>query len=106
VDVEDVQLLLLRHTRHLGAQGHRVRWILEERVLEDVDEVNVDVLLVYPLDGEWALVRDEVDLVAPLGELYAEARGEYATPADARVTGYADPRVWCPLTDRVSRRVK
>jgi len=68
--------------------------------------VDVDVLLVYPLDGEWALICYEVNLVAPLGELDAEPRREYAAAADARVTGYAYPRGWCPLTDRVSRRVE
>jgi hypothetical protein len=56
----------------------------------------MDVLLVDPLDGEWALVGDEVDLVVPLGELDTETCGEYAAAANARVTGYADPRIWCP----------
>lgn len=68
--------------------------------------MNVDVLLVDPLNGEWALIGDEMDLVVPLGELDTETRSEYAAAANARVTGYTDPRVWCPLTDRVSRKVK
>jgi hypothetical protein len=68
--------------------------------------VDVDVLLVDALDGERALVGDEVDVVAPLGELDAEPRGEYSAAADAGVTGYAYPRARCPLTDRVTRKVK
>jgi hypothetical protein len=31
----------------------------------------MDVLLIYPLYGEWALVCDEVNIVASLGELNA-----------------------------------
>ncbi len=60
--------------------------------------MDVDVLLVYALDGEGALVRDEVDVVPPLGELDAEPGGKYAASADAWVAGDSYPRRMVPLT--------
>lgn len=65
--------------------------------------MDVDVFLVYALNGERALVGNEVDVVTPLGELNAKPRGEYSTAADTGVTGYAYLRARCPLTNRVTR---
>jgi hypothetical protein len=31
----------------------------------------MDVFLIYPLNGEWAFISDEVNLVVSFSELYA-----------------------------------
>ena len=33
--------------------------------------MDVDVFLIYPLYSEWALISDEVNLMASFSELYA-----------------------------------
>ena len=88
MDVEEVQVLLLGDPEHLGAEGDGVGRVLEQGVLDDGDEVDVDVLVVLVLDGDRALVGDEVGLVPPLRQLHAEAGGEYAASSHGGVAGY------------------
>jgi hypothetical protein len=68
--------------------------------------MNMDVLLIYPLDSKWALICYEMDIVAPLGELNTKACCEYTTTADSRITTYSNLHVSKPPTDRVFRKVE
>jgi hypothetical protein len=53
----------------------------------------MNVLLIYALDGEWALVCDEMDFVASLSKLDAEPRGQYPAASYTGITRYAYPQV-------------
>jgi hypothetical protein len=59
-------------------------------ILEDRDEVNMHILGVDSLDRDGPLVGDEVDLVAPLRELDAEAGREDAASPHGGITGDSD----------------
>ena len=90
MNVEDIEVLPLRDPEHLRGEGDGIGRIFEERILEDRDKVDVDILGVNPLDCDGSLVGDEMDLMAPLSELDAEAGSEDAAAPHGGITGDSD----------------
>jgi len=89
VDVEDVEGVELGDLGHAGGEGEIVGGVLEERVVVDLDLMEVDVLLAAG-EAEGLGGGDEVDLVTACGELDAEFRGDDAGAAVGGVAGDAD----------------
>ena len=112
MDVQEVERVELGDFGHAGGEGEIVGRMLEERVVEDLDLVEVDVVLAA---GEAERLRrgDEVDVMAAGRELDAELGGDNAGSAISRVAGYADaerfvgscgahphPPFWCKVFNR------
>src|ERR1035437_9959469 len=89
MDVEQVERVELGHFGHAGGEREIVRWMLEERVAEYVDFVEVDVGLAAT-EAERRRRGDEVDFVAAGGEFDAELGGDDSASAISWVAGDAD----------------
>ncbi len=74
---------------HAGGEGEVVRRVLEERVVEELNLVKVDVgFAVGKTEGRGR--GDEVDIVAASGEFDAELGGDDAGATVGGIAGDAD----------------
>ncbi len=108
VDVEELEAVLARGLRHLHREGEVVGRVLEERVARDVHLVEADVLLEVA-EAERQPVGDDVDVVAPAGELLAELGRHRPRAADGRVADDPDLHsrtTWWPRAKGSRRRLE
>ena len=89
VDVQDIEAMLARYLGHLRGQGEAGWRLVERSRVPDLRLVDVDVVSELAEVKRQAL-GDEVDVVAALGELHAERRGDGAGAADRRGTRDSD----------------
>src|SRR5713226_646177 len=88
VDVEEVEGFGFENFEHFCGEGEGVGRMVEERVGDDFDFVEMDARVVgVHADGRG--VADEMDVVAAGGEFHAELGGDYAGAAVGGVAGYA-----------------
>jgi len=88
VDVQNIEAVLLGDLRHARGKGQAVGRVLEERIVGDLHFVIEDVGALAEADG--VRVGDEMDLVAAVGQLQSELRGDDAAAAVGGVTSDPD----------------
>jgi len=89
VDVEQVERFGFEDFEHFCGEGQGVGRMVEERVGDDFDFVEMDALVVgVHADGRG--VADKMDVVAAGGKFHAELGGDDAGAAVGGVTGDAD----------------
>ena len=89
MDVEEVEGFGFENFEHFCGEGEGVGGVVEERVGDDFDFVEMDAGVVR-IHANWRGVADEMDVVAAGGELHAELGGNDAGAAVGGVAGYAD----------------
>ena len=89
MDVEEVKAFPFGDLRHAGGEGKIVGRVLEERVVEELNLVEVDVGFAAG-ETEGRGRGDEVNVVATGGELDAELSSDDAGAAVGGVAGDAD----------------
>ncbi len=101
MDVEQVQGFGLENFEHFCGQGEGVGRVVEERVGDDFDFVEMDAGVVgVHADGRG--IADEMNVVAAGGELHAEFGGDDAGAAVRGVTGDPDAHRMCLRVSAIS----
>ena len=89
MNVQQVEVVILRHLGHARRQRQIVGRVLEQRIARNFDLMEANVGL--RRDQTYGLrIGDEMDLMPALRELQPELGGHYATAAIRRITGDAD----------------
>jgi hypothetical protein len=89
VNVEEVEGFGFENFEHFCGEGESIGWMVEERVGDHFDFVEMDAGIVgIHADGRG--VADEMDVVAAGGEFHAELGGDDAGAAVGGVAGDAD----------------
>ena len=89
VNVQQIEVVIFRDLRHARRQGQRVRRKFKQRIVRDRDLVKMNSLFATA-ESKRLRVRDEMNVVAAIGQLDSQLRGDYATAAIRRITGDAD----------------
>jgi hypothetical protein len=88
MDMEEVEGFGFEDFEHFGGEGEGVGRMVEERVGDDFDFVEMDARVIG-VHANGRGVADEMDVVAAGGEFHAELGGDYARAAVGGVTRYA-----------------
>ena len=89
VDVQQIQLVGLRHFGHARRQREAIGRILKKRIGGDFHLVVVDARDIR-IEPDGIGVTDEVDLVAASGQFEAQFRGDNAAAAVGGIAGDTD----------------
>src|SRR5262249_19035493 len=89
VHMQEVQFVDLSDLGHARGQRQVVGRVFEERITRYLDLVVVNVELWFG-KPDWLRIRDEMDLVAALGQFESEFGSDYSAAAVRGITGYAD----------------
>ncbi len=90
VNMQDLQLLDLRHLSHLGGKRQRVREILEQRVLDNVHLVETDAGR-QTSQTQRRRIADERDLVPVLDQVLAQLGCHHAASPVRWIARNANP---------------
>ena len=89
MDMEQIERFGFENFEHFRGECQRVRWMVEERVGDDFDFVEMDARIVgVHADGRG--IADEMNVVATRGEFHAKLGGDDAGAAVGGIAGDAD----------------
>ena len=88
--VEHIELVMLGYFGHAGRQRRRVRRVLEQRIGRNFHFVVIHTRRIG-VQANGIGVRNEVHVMASVGEFQAKLCGDDAASAVRRVTGNANP---------------
>ena len=89
MDMQDVEVVYLRHLSHAGGQRQVIRRIFKQGVQRDGDLMKQDARVVG-IQPDGLLVGDEMDLMPAVGKLNSQLRADHATATVSWITGDSD----------------
>src|ERR1700733_4192376 len=92
MDMQQIQILRLRHLHHLHSEGKRVGSVVKQRVAGDFHFMKLDVVVGFR-QPDRRRVTDEVDFMASRGQLHSKLSGDHTRAAVGWVTGYPNLHV-------------
>ena len=87
--MQQIEVVIFGHFRHARGQRQRVRRKFKQWIIRDRDFVKMNSLFAAA-EAKWLRVGDEMNVMAAIGQLDSQLRGDYAAAAIGGITGDAD----------------